>query len=257
MSEDRVTIDLGASEVVVERDGSTLRHPMLNPEAFEAASRAWLRCGWDVKYVYSFTWMGRPVIQLPEDMVRLQELICEVRPDVVIETGIAHGGSLVLWASLFRAAQRGRVIGVDVEIRPHNREALERHVLADLITLVEGSSTAPETVAAVRGQIAEDESVMVILDSNHTKEHVLAELELYAPLVSPGSYIVAMDGIMGDLPGAPRTQEDWSWNNPRSAVEEFVSRHREFEVTSPPFAFNEGAVRERVTYGPGGIVRRS
>jgi len=257
MSNDRVTIDLNADEVVVELDGSRTCHPMSSPEAFEAASRAWLRCGWDVKYVYSFTWMGQPIIQLPEDIVRLQELFDEVRPDVVLETGVAHGGSLLLWASLCRAAQRGRVIGVDIEIRPHNRAALESHGLAPLITLVEGSSTDPEAVDVVRRGISPGETVMVILDSNHTKDHVLAELELYAPLVTPGSYVVAMDGIMQDLTGAPRSQEDWSWNNPRRAVEDFVSRHADFEVTSPPFAFNEGAVRQRVTYGPGGIVRRS
>jgi cephalosporin hydroxylase len=255
MSE-RVIVDTEKGEVTVERDGHQTRHPMASPEAFEAVSRAWLRCGWDAKYVYSFSWLGRPIIQLPEDMVRLQELITEVQPAVIVETGVAHGGSLVLWASLCRALDHGRVIGVDIEIRPHNREALEAHVLAPLITLIEGSSTDPEIVARVRSDIGPDEPVFVILDSNHTKEHVLGELEAYAPLIGPGSYIVAMDGIMGDLAGAPRTSEDWSWNNPRVAVEEFVSRHPEFEVASPPFPFNEGAVRDRVTYGPGGIVRR-
>ena len=256
-SEDRVMVDLRAGEVMVERDGVSERLPLDSPAAFGAVSRAWLRCGWDTKYVYSFTWMGRPIIQLPEDVLRLQELVTEAQPDVIVETGVAHGGSLVLYASLCRAAGRGRVIGVDIEIRPHNRTAIESHPLAPLITLVEGSSTAADTVAQVKALIAADERVMVVLDSDHSRDHVRAELEAYAPLVGEGSFVVAMDGIMERLTGAPRTSSDWSWNNPGRAVQDFVDEHPEFSVVEPPFPFNEGAVTERVTYFPGGILQRT
>src|SRR5262249_55003166 len=137
-----------------------------------------------------------------------------------------------------------------------NRAAIESHTLAPLITLVEGNSIDPRIVTDVHGRVRSGETVMVLLDSRHTLEHVLAELEAYAPLVSKGSYLVAMDGIMEELAGAPGTQPDWSWNTPRQAALEFVSRHREFAIEEPPFLFNEGMVTERVTHWPGAYVRR-
>lgn len=251
-----ITVDMERGTVSVQDGNQLTVHPLDTPEAFGLISEIWLRAGWDNKYVYSFTWMGRPIIQLPEDMLRLQEVIYAVKPDVIIETGIAHGGSLIFYASLFKAMGKGRVIGVDIEIRPHNREAIEAHELYSLITLIEASSTAPETIAQVKALIKHDETVMVLLDSNHTKEHVLAELSAYAPLVTKDSYIVAMDGIMGELARAPRTQPDWSWNNPKRAAEEFVASHPGFVIEEPRFFFNEGNVRDRVTYWPGGFIRR-
>jgi len=253
---ERIVIE-GDRVEISDGDGPPRSLPIGSPEAFRAISNAWLRSGWDAKYVYSFTWLGRPMIQNPEDMIRLQEVIHAVQPDVVIETGVAHGGSLVFYASLCRAMGRGRVVGVDVEIRPHNRAAIESHALFDLITLVEGSSIDPATVDRVRGLIRPGERVMVFLDSCHTKPHVLAELEAYGPLVSAGSYIVAMDGLMGALAGAPRSADDWSWNNPREAALEFARTHPEFEAGAPPFAFNEGEVDTQVTYWPDGYLRRS
>jgi len=251
-----IHIDLEKGFVEIEDGPNRERHGLDTPEAFALISRAWLRAGWDSKYVYGFTWLGRPIIQLPEDMVRIQEVIFAVRPDIIIETGIAHGGSLVFYASLCKAMEKGRVIGIDREIRPHNRQALEEHLLFPLMTLIEGSSIAPQTLDQVRAKIKRDETVLVLLDSNHTREHVMAELDAYAPLVSTGSYIVAMDGIMGELEGAPRTQPDWSWNNPRQAAEEFVARNPDFVIEEPARPFNEGAVRERVTYWPGGFIKR-
>jgi len=227
-----------------------------SPEAFRILSQLWLRSGWDNKYVYSFTWLGRPIIQLPEDMLRLQEVIHAVGPDVIVETGVAHGGGLVFYASLCKAMDRGRVIGVDVEIRPHNRRAIEMHPLFPLITLIEGSSIDPAIVAQVKSHVRADEKVMVFLDSAHNKQHVLAELRAYSPLVSPGSYIVAMDGIMEQLVGAPRSAPDWSWNNPRQAALEFVGENPDFAIEEPPFAFNEGRVTERVTYWPAAFIKR-
>jgi cephalosporin hydroxylase len=200
--------------------------------------------------------MGRPVIQLPEDMIRIQEVIWRLRPDVIVETGIAHGGSLIFYASLFEAMGHGRVIGIDIDIRRHNRTAIESHPLAKRITLVEGSSSAPATLAAVRHHIAPEDSVLVVLDSNHSRAHVETELDLYAPLVSRGSYIVACDGIMAQLAGAPRTAPDWTWNNPVAAVDAFLARNADFVLEEPAFPFNEGSVRNRVTYWPKSFLKR-
>lgn len=252
-----LTIDESLGCVTVRHaDGSAEEHALNTPEAFEAVSEAWLRCGWDVKYVYGFTWMGRPVIQLPEDMIRIQEVIWRLQPDVIVETGIAHGGSLIFYASLFEAMGHGHVIGVDIDIREHNRTAIEAHPLATRVTLIQGSSTAPSTLADVRRCIATDESVLVVLDSNHSRAHVEAELDLYAPLVSPGSYIVACDGIMAQVAGAPRTAPDWTWNNPLAAIEAFLARNPHFGLEEPGFPFNEGVVRNRVTYWPKSYLRR-
>jgi len=252
-----LTIDERRGEVVLhgaDGAGRTLR--MDSPEAFEAVSAAWLRCGWDVKYVYSFTWLGRPMIQLPEDMVRVQELLWRVRPDVLVETGVAHGGSLVFYAGLFAAIGHGRVIGVDIDIRAANRAAIESHVLAPRITLIEGSSTAPATLAAVRAAIRPGERVLVVLDSDHARAHVAAELEAYAPLVAPGSYLVACDGVMADFAASPRGRADWAWDNPIPAVESFLAANDQFVAEEPAFAFNEGRVRARVTYWPRCYLRR-
>src|SRR5205823_3509639 len=146
--------------------------------------------GWGQKYSYQFSWLGRPVIQLPEDLMRIQEVVYQVKPDVIVETGVAHGGGQVFLASLCKIMGKGRVIGVDIEIRPHNRAALEVHELYSLITLIEGSSIDPAVVDKVKGAIRPSENVLVLLDANHTKDHVLKELEAYGPLVGIGSYII-------------------------------------------------------------------
>jgi cephalosporin hydroxylase len=229
---------------------------LYSPEAFSILSRAWLKVGWDQKYVYAFTWMGRPIIQLPEDIVRMQEVLYRGKPDVIIETGVAHGGSLILYASLCKAMGHGRVVGVDVEIRPHNRKAIETHELSPLITLVEGSSTDMAIVARVKGLVRKDERVLVILDSNHTKAHVRAELEAYGPLITPGSYIVATDGSMEFLDDVPRGKPEWRNDNPKAAAVEFAGAHPEFVLEEPAWPFNEGSITERVTHWPGCYLRR-
>jgi cephalosporin hydroxylase len=249
IDDDKATVTL--------RDGAGVKvYPFDSPEAFSVVSKAWLRCGWDTKYVYSFTWLGRPIIQLPDDMFRVQDVLYRLKPDVIIETGVAHGGSLIFYASLCKAMGRGRIIGVDVEIRPHNRAAIEAHELFAYITLIEGSSISPAVVDEVRGEIKPGETVFAMLDSNHTKQHVLDELRAYAPMVSQGSYIVVADGIMEDVVGAPRTKPDWSWNNPKAAAIEFVAQDPRFVIEEPPFSFNEGVVRDRVTYWPSAYVKR-
>ena len=250
-------IIIDGNKVIVSQSGDEREEfDIGSPEAFRVLSRLWLRSGWDNKYVYSFTWLGRPIIQLPEDMIRLQEVIYALQPDVIVETGVAHGGALVFYAGLCKTMDNGRVIGVDVEIRSHNREAITSHPLSSFITLVEGDSIDPTTVEQVRGLIKPDETAMVLLDSCHEKQHVLEELRAYSTLVTPGSYIVAMDGIMEELTGAPRSSPDWSWNNPRQAALEFVAENPDFKIEEPPFVFNEGAVTERVTYWPSAFIKR-
>jgi cephalosporin hydroxylase len=223
--------------------------------AFKVISNAWLRSGWDLKYVYGFSWLGRPIIQLPEDLIRIQEVIFQVKPDVIIETGVAHGGSLIFYASLCAALGKGRVIGVDIEIRPHNRTAIMEHRLSQSITLIEGSSVSSDVVNEVKGLVGSNEVAVVVLDSNHSKSHVLQELKLYSQFVSPGSFIVACDGIMKYLVGAPRSDDDWEWNNPVNAVEEFLKLNSNFECVEPVRPFNEGFITERVTYWPSAFLK--
>lgn len=253
----RTTIDETQGVVIVEIPGTeATSYPLASAEGFAAASRAWLRAGWDAKHVYSFTWMGRPVIQLPEDLVRLQELIYSERPDLVVETGVAHGGSTVFLASLFEAMGAGRVISIDVEIRPHNRAAIEAHPLARRIELIEGSSTSDEVLAAVAARVRRDEKVMVLLDSDHSREHVLNELRAYSRFVSPGGRIIVADGIMRDFAGAPRSRPDWTWNNPLDAARAFIEEDSRFVIDEPQWGFNEGSVRTRVSYWPSCYVTR-
>ncbi|MEZ5872934.1 MAG: CmcI family methyltransferase [Nitratireductor sp.] len=230
--------------------------PMESAEAFEIGSKSWLRLGWDVKHVYSFTWMGRPIIQLPEDMVRIAELVYSVKPTLIIETGIAHGGSLIYYASLFEAMGQGRVIGIDIDIRAQNRRAIESHEMFHRIELVEGSSIEKSTVEAVSKLVRDDDTVMLILDANHKKDHVLAELRAYAPLVTVGSYAVAADGIMAQVAGGPRTGDDWLTSNPSEAAREFVKENSDFVISEPRPRFNEGVVRRHVTYWPDGYLKR-
>ncbi|MGI9483338.1 MAG: CmcI family methyltransferase [Hyphomicrobiales bacterium] len=236
--------------------GDELSLLLSTPEAFDIASKAWIRAGWDVKHHYSFSWLGRPVIQLPEDMVRMQELISALGPDVIIETGIAHGGSLIFYASVMEALGHGRIIGIDIDIRPHNRTAIEAHRMFKRIELIEGSSTDNAIVSAVGESVKDDITVLVILDSNHTKAHVLAELNAYGPMVTPGSYIIATDGIMAQVAGGPRTKPDWQWNNPSQAALEFVKENPDFIIETPAFTFNESYVKNPITHYPLGAIKR-
>lgn len=249
-------IDLDAAEIAVTGAGSERRLALASPEAFAILSEAWIRSGWANRYSYTFTWLGRPVIQLPADLIRLQELIYLQQPDVVLETGIAHGGSVVFCAGLCRLIGKGRVIAVDIDIRPHNRAAIEAHELASLITLIEGDSTEPETIRRVQAAIGPAESVLPILDSAHGKAHVRAELEAYAPLVRPGGHIVVADGVMAQLAGMPGAGAAWAWDNPGAAIDEFLAAHPAFERVPPPSPFNDRGVAGGGSYWPGGYLRR-
>jgi cephalosporin hydroxylase len=252
----KLLIDTERRLLTVDENGRERSIELYSKEAFELISRQWVRVGWNQKYQYTFSWMGRPVIQLPEDMVRLQEVIHRLQPDVIVETGVAHGGSLVFYASLCKVIGRGRVVGIDIEIRPHNRAAIESHPLFPWITLIEGSSVDPAIVARVKASVKPGETVLVLLDSNHTRAHVRAELEAYHALVTPGSYIVATDGIMRDLHDVPRGQPGWTDDHPAAAAAEFAGAHPQFVLEQPPWPFSESALTENITHWPGAWLRR-
>jgi cephalosporin hydroxylase len=208
---------------------------------------AFLEASTAPKYSYNFSWLGRPIIQYPQDMAAMQELIWKVRPDLVIETGIAHGGSLIFSASMLAILDmvdaieagtmldpresRRRVLGIDIDIRAHNRAAIEAHPMASRIEMIQGSSIAPEVVAKVKSIAAGYRRVLVCLDSNHTHEHVLAELEAYAPLTSVGSYCVVFDTLIEDMPVDAYPDRPWGpGDNPKTAVWKYLESHTEFEI---------------------------
>jgi cephalosporin hydroxylase len=225
---------------------------MAEDDAFRDLSREWFTRACEHEYSYHFTWLGRPVIQFPEDLVVLQEIVWRVAPDVIVETGVAHGGSLIFSSSLLElmGGERRRVIGIELELRPHNRAALEAHPLFRRIELVDGSSTDPEIFALVRDQIEPDERVLVILDSNHTHDHVLRELELYSTLVAAGSYVVVFDTVIESMPADSWPNRPWGpGNNPHTAVSEFLVRNDRFE--------RDEAVERKLTLSvaPGGYLR--
>jgi len=252
----RLVIDTETKSLTVEQNGKQRQIQLYSDEAFELISEQYLKVSWNQKYSYTFTWMGRPIIQIPDDVLRIQEVIYQVKPDVIIETGVAHGGSVILSASLLKAMGRGRVIGVDIEIRPHNRKAIETHELSPLITLVEGNAVSEETVGRVRSLIRPGEKVLVILDSCHTKAHVAAELEAYQGFVSTGSYIVATDGCMKDLYDVPLGKPEWREDHPTAAAAEFAAKHPEFALEQPVWPFNESTLKKNVTHWPGAYLRR-
>jgi len=236
-------------------------------KSFQQLSRQWLQESMSKKYVYNYDWLGRPIIQYPQDMVAIQELVWRVRPDLIIETGIAHGGSLILSASMLAMLDmcdaieageildprksRRKVIGLDIDIREHNRAAIEAHPMASRIQMFQGSSIDPAVVQQVRAAAQGYGKVMVFLDSMHTHSHVVGELDAYATLVTPGSYCVVFDTFVDDMP--PRFFADRPWdvgNNPKTAVKAWLPRHPEFEV--------DGDMEQRlqVTVAPHGFLRR-
>lgn len=216
----------------------------------KAMSNDWLLRSLPRRYSYNFRWMGRPIIQYPQDMIAMQEILWEVRPDLIVETGIAHGGSLVYYASLCELMGHGEVLGIDIDIRAHNREAIESHPMSKRIRLLQGSSIDPAIVEQVRQQAA-GKRVLVVLDSNHTHEHVLAELEAYAPLVSAGSYCVVFDTVVEDLPAGLYPERPWDvGNNPKTAVHEFLRRDDRFEID------RDIEAKIQITVAPDGYLRR-
>ena len=213
----------------------------------QALSRVWVREIARHRYAYNFFWLGRPIIQFPQDIVAMQELIWEIKPDLVIETGIAHGGSLIFSASMLAildmcdaieekksidpSQSKRKVLGIDIDIRSHNREAIEAHPMASRIQMIQGSSISREIIDQVHSIAAQYSKILVCLDSNHAHEHVLEELKAYAPLVSNGSYCVVFDTLVEDMPKEMFPDRPWGpGNNPKTAVFEFLKSHPEFEI---------------------------
>ena len=202
------------------------------------------------KYSYHFSWMGRPIIQLPQDMMAMQELIWNIKPDLVIECGIAHGGSIIYYASLLELQGHGEVLGIDRDIRPHNRQAIESHPMFKRISMIEGSSVDLGVVEQVRA-LAEGKKVILVLDSNHTHEHVLEELRLYAPLVSLGSYCVVMDTVVEDMPADAFPDRPWGpGDNPKTAVWAYLEENGDFEIDQQ---MNDKLL---ISVAPDGYLRR-
>ncbi|MDC0039279.1 cephalosporin hydroxylase family protein [Gammaproteobacteria bacterium] len=208
---------------------------------FSKVSMEFIRESVTAKYSYNFSWLGRPIIQYPQDVMALQEIIWSVQPDLIIETGIAHGGSLIFSAAMMELLDicsgsetnsiNRKVMGIDIELREHNRIALDAHPLRDRIMILEGSSISPVIIEQVRDVAYNHERSMVCLDSNHAHEHVLAELSFYAPLVSIGSYCVVFDTLIEDLPSGSFPDRPWDkGDNPKTAVRHFLSEHANFEI---------------------------
>jgi len=238
-----------------------------NDKDIQALSRVWLREITKHKYAYNFSVMGRPIIQIPQDMVAMQELIWKVKPDLIIETGIAHGGSLILSASMLaqldlcEAIESGemldpknskrKVLGIDIDIRVHNREAIEAHPMASRIEMIQGSSIEPDIVNKVKAIAANYSRVMVCLDSNHTHQHVLAELQAYANLVNVGSYCIVFDTLIDDMPDSMFPDRPWGQeNNPKTAVHEFLQSNDNFII--------DDAIDKKllITVAPDGYLKR-
>ena len=215
-------------------------------------SRQWVRDVGPLRYAYNFSWMGRPIIQLPQDIVAMQELIWRIKPAAIVETGVAHGGSLIFYASMLELlGQGGRVIGVDIDIRAHNRAAIVDHPMARRIELIQGSSIDPSIVDEVHRRVAGASPVLVVLDSNHTHEHVLAELLAYQDLVTAGSYLVVFDTAIEQLPADAFPARPWGpGNSPASAVRAFLSTHADFEPDADIDA------KLLISVAPGGYLRR-
>lgn len=250
-----------------EREVSQRLEVSATDQTLHAAARDFLLASIASKYSYNFSWLGRPIIQYPQDIVAIQEIIWLTRPDVIVETGIAHGGSLVLTASMLAlldlcdAASSGslvdpkmprrQVIGVDIDIRPHNREAIEAHPLANRIAMVQGSSIDPGVIDQVRAFVGEGRRVMVCLDSMHTHAHVLAELHAYAPMVTPECYCVVFDTVVEDLPKATFMDRPWGpGDNPKSAVHEFLRSRTDFQI--------DASIHNKlqITVAPDGYLKR-
>ena len=218
-------------QAFIEERNERIRGNAIN-SALQSAAKSFNIESNTAQYSYNFSWMGRPIIQYPQDMIAMQEIIWDVKPDLIIETGIAHGGSLIYYASLLELLGKGEVLGIDIDIREHNRREIEKHCMYKRIKMIEGSSISNEVINHVRKIAGDKESVVVCLDSNHTHEHVLTELNLYSPLVTPGSYIVAFDTIVEDLPEGYFSQKrPWGIsNNPRTAVDTFLEKNKNFQI---------------------------
>ncbi len=247
----KVTLDTTNSMFTRISDNGELKQGAIySQEGFELLSSIWIKQQWNQMHWKSFSWFGFQIWQFPEDLLRLQEVIVALKPDVIVETGVNRGGSAMFFATLCRLLGKGRVISVDIHIPPEVRKSVEQSPFADLITLIEGDSTSPEIVDHVRRLVGSNEKVFVFLDSDHSKTHVLRELNAYSGLVTPGSYIVATDGVMQSLTDTPHGEKKWSEDNPAAAALEFAASNSAFIIKCPTALFGDEYVIKELTYWP-------
>ena len=254
----KITIDIKSNTIQgIDAAGKEVSVPVYSQEGFKLLSSIWLKQEWSQMHWQSFSWLGFQIWQFPEDVLRLQEALATVKPDVIIETGVSGGGSAIFFASMCRLLRRGRVISIDIQIPPAVRQAVEQSPFSDLITLIQGDSASVEVVEQVRGKIGKEEKVFIFLDSDHSKAHVMRELNAYANMVTPGSYIVAADGVMRSLADTPRGRKEWVEDNPAAAAREFVEKHPEFKIRRPKALFGDQYVVEELTYWPDAWLYRT
>lgn len=237
------------SSIILKNEKGQEEVKLYTKEGFEMLSNLWIKVAAEFKVNYELTWLGRPIIQFGSDMIMLQELIWEVKPDIFIETGIAHGGSLIYTASLFEMMGNGKVIGIDVEIREHNRIAIVAHPMYKRISMIEGSSVSGTTIAELEKQLEPDKKVMVMLDSNHSKVHVLNEINLYSKYIPVGSYLIVQDGAQKWVADIPRGKAEWMDDNPLNAIDDFLKVNSDFVV-------DETYTRLGITQSPKGFLKR-
>ena len=238
------------SKVILKNAEEQFEVNLYSQEGLAMLSNLWIKAAAEFKLMYELTWMGRPIIQFGTDMIMLQELIWKVKPDVFIETGIAHGGSLIYTASLFELMENdGQVIGIDVEIRAHNRVAIEAHSMFKRIKMIEGSSIADSTILELEALLDSGKTTMVMLDSNHSRDHVLNEMRLYSKYINVGSYLIVQDGAQEWVSDIPRGKPEWKEDNPLAAIDLFLKENDDFEI-------DETYTRLGITQSPSGYLRR-
>ena len=214
-------------------------------------TKKWFNQSYQYEYSYHFQWLGRPIIQYPQDMIAIQEIIWKVKPDLIIETGIAHGGSLIFSASMLELLGKGKVLGIDIDIRKHNKVEIEKHPLFHRITMLEGSSIDSKIADKVYKFAKNHKKILVILDSNHTHDHVYEEIKLYSKLVSKGSYLIVLDTIVDDMPDKFFKDRNWDKNrNPKSAVKQFLRENKKFKIDK------EIEKKLLITVAPSGFIKR-
>ena len=214
-----------------ERRNKKFVNSMNKNKSLLKKSKDWIDNVFDYEYVYHFRWLGRPIIQFPQDMVAVQELIWKIKPDFIIESGIARGGSLIFYASILELLNHGKIIGIDIDIRKHNRIEIENHPLFKRIKLIEGSSIDDSVIHKIKKIIKDKKKIMILLDSHHTEQHVLEELEKYSPFVRSGSYVVVFDTIIENMKKHHSENRPWNHgNNPKTAVTKFLKKNKRFKI---------------------------
>jgi len=214
-----------------EKENSKNIKSMSKNKNLKIKTNEWIKESWKYEYVYHFNWLGRPIIQFPQDMIAIQEIIWKIKPDLIIETGIARGGSIIFSASILELIGKGEVIGIDIDIRMHNKRDIEKHHLFKRITMFEGSSIDKKIIKKINEICKNKKKVMVLLDSNHSHKHVLNELKVYSPFVTKGSYLVVFDTLVEDMPKDFVKNRPWGiGNNPKTAVYEFLKENNQFKI---------------------------